>query len=163
MLKHLVPIVAATLLLLIVWASAVPLFHWFQIGDSQEELLENQAKWQRQGVDSYEYIVRKSCFCGPPGNIPVKIVVRDSLNIAAFDNRTTYDPAVDKIEGLPQSIPALFDLVRLSSASQPDSFEVEYNETFGFPESVRIDSKRQAVDDEVSFVVQAFRVIDEPP
>jgi len=158
MLKHLLPIVAATLLLLIIWASAVPLYHWFAVDDGADEFADRQAQWQGSGVESYEYIVQKNCFCGIPGNIPVQVVVRDSLTIAAYDSSTEHDPSGEKIEGLPTSIPALFNLVLSAQANNEGTVEVAYDETYGFPRRIKIDPSPRINDDEVDYRVENFRV-----
>ena len=97
MLKHLIPIAAAALLLLIVLAGAVPLYHWFEIEDATDIVDINENLWRELGIDSYEFVVTKNCDCGPPGNIPVRVVVRDSLTIAVHDARSSIDPSVDRI------------------------------------------------------------------
>lgn len=157
MLRHLVPIVAATLLLLIVWASAVPLFHWFVVDDGSDELAARESQWHGLSVDSYEFVVRKNCFCGPPANMPVKIIVRDSLTIAAYDPSTGNADSGDRIEGVPDSVPALFAEVESAIAAQPLTLEVEYDDTYGFPVRIQVDPGEQNSDDEYGFEVSGFR------
>lgn len=156
MLKHLVPIVAATLLLLIVWASAVPLFHWFEADEPTQSFEEHQAKWQSLGIDSYEFVIEKKCFCGPPGNIPIKILVRDSLNIAAYDSREAFDGDADKIDGIADSVPALFDLLA-TAASGDATFSASFDADFGFPNRIVIDSASGANGGETVWTVRQFR------
>ena len=155
MLKHLVPIVAATLLLLIVWASSVPLFHWFEIGEVPDEMAQRQAQWRDLGIDSYEFVVRKNCVCGPPGNIPVRIIVRDSRNIAAFDNRSSRDPSSDRIDGVPHSIAELFELARSADADTHTSVVVGYDQQFGFPDRIQLSPESA---DAITYSVSLFRV-----
>jgi hypothetical protein len=159
MLKHLLPIVAATLLLLIIWASAIPLFHWFSVDDGSDLLAERESQWSSHNVDSYEYTVKKSCFCGAPGNIPVTVVVRDSRTIAAFDATTANNPGGDRVEGIPAAVPALFGIVQAAIEAQPASLEVVYDEVYGFPLHIRIDPSEHIVDDEISYQVDSFRVL----
>lgn len=161
MLKHLVPIVAATLLLLIVWAAAVPLFHWFEIDEPTQNFEEHRAKWQSLGIDSYEFVVEKKCFCGPPGNMLIKVVVRDSLNIAAYDSREAFDRNADKVEGVPVSVPALFDLL-VTVASGDSTFSASFNADFGFPNLITIDSASGADSGEILWTVTQFRETPDP-
>jgi hypothetical protein len=161
MLKHLLPIVAATLLLLIIWASAIPLFHWFADGDAPDLYAERRAQWQSLGVDSYEFTVQKNCFCGPPANIPVRFIVRDSLGIAAYDVNTGGRLAADDAEGVPDSVAGLFEVVQAAHTSQAASVAVVYDEAWGFQQNIQIDQDAHTVDDEVSYVVTNFRVLDE--
>ena len=157
MLKHLVPIVAATLLLLIVWASSVPLFHWFEIDDVPDEIAQKQAQWRDLGIDSYEYVVRKICICGPPGNIPVRIIVRDSRNIAAFDDRSSHDPSSDRIDGVPHTVPELFELARSANADPRAQVVVGYDRQFGFPDRIQLSPDS---DDAVNYSISLFRVLE---
>lgn len=155
MLKHLVPIVAATLLLLIVWASSVPLFHWFGVEDATESIEQHMADWRELGIDSYEFVIRKECFCGPPGNIPVRVVVRDSLNIAAYDARTSINPTVDRIDGIPHSVPELFELARSASTTTANQAEIIFDDVFSYPAKITFDSNS---DDQISYSVSQFQV-----
>jgi hypothetical protein len=156
MLKHLVPIVAATLLLLIVWASAVPLFHWFGVEEPTQSFEEHRAKWQSLGMDSYEFVIEKKCFCGPPGNIPIKVVVRDSLNIAAYDSREPFDQTADKIDAVPDSVPALFILLA-TAASGDSTFSASFDDDFGFPNLITIDAASDTGSGETVWTVKQFR------
>lgn len=156
MLKHLVPIVAATLLLLIVWASSVPLFHWFGAEEPTQRFAEHREKWLNIGIDSYEFVIEKKCFCGPPGNIPIKMIVRDSLNVAAYDNRSTFDSTADKIEGIPDSVPALFELLA-NTASGDAKLSASFDADFGFPNRIAIEPASAADNGEVIWAVSQFR------
>jgi hypothetical protein len=157
MLKHLVPIAAAALLLLIVLAGSIPLYHWFEIDDATDVVDLNEELWRDLGIDSYEFVIRKDCDCGPPGNMPVRIVVRDSLTIAAYDSRSSFDSSVDRIEGLPDSVADLFALVRAASVDVASRVEVSYDPQFGFP--VQITTRPDSVK-ETSYSISQFQEID---
>ena len=161
MLKHLVPIVAATLLLLIIWASAVPLFHWFDADEPTQSFEEHRENWLSLGIDSYEFVIEKKCFCGPPGNMPIKIVVRDSLNIAAYDSRQAFDRNADKIDGVPDSVPALFELLATTASSEA-TFSTSFDAEFGFPNLITIDSASGADSGETRWTVKQFREVPDP-
>jgi hypothetical protein len=91
--------------------------------------------------------------------LPVKIVVRDSLTIAVYDASSGNDSGVDRLEDMPDSVPALFAEVKSAIAAQPAALEVMYDETFGFPVRIQVDPDEQAIDDEYTFAVSGFRVL----
>lgn len=161
MYKHLLPIVAATLLLLIVFASAIPLFHWFQLDKSpaaSTQYAEYREIWRTSGTDSYQFVIRKECSCEYPGNVPIRIVVRDSLNIAAFDDRQVFDPLADKIDDVPQSMAALFELIEIASR-QSELVSVNFDNTHAFPDKIVLDPDRQVEGDTVTWTVSAYSEI----
>ena len=156
MLKHLVPIAAAALLLLIILAAAVPLYHWFEEPESSPEWPASMALWRSHGFDSYRFLIRKNCDCGPPGNIPVRVVVRDALAIAVYDERTAYDPGTEQIDGIPDTIPALFEIVRLGADGTATLVEVEFDERFGYPHYLRFDPDSGIAGDEFDYTIESF-------
>lgn len=165
MLKHLLPIVAATLLLLIVFASAIPLFHWFQLDDLPEgagQLAERREQWRASGTESYEFVIQKDCSCAFPGNVPVRMVVRDSLNIAAYDSRQVYDPRADKIDNMPLSVEELFALAE-SAAQRAELVSVSYDKSYAFPNRIELDPDTDVEGDTVTWSVNSFNEISAEP
>lgn len=159
MLRHLLPIVAATLLLLIVFASAIPLFHWFQLDDTTEDTVQlagHREQWSASGTESYEFILRKDCSCGFPGNVPIHIVVRDSLNIAAYDSSRDFDPRADKINDIPLSVAELFELVE-NAWRRSELVSVTYDESYAFPNRIVLDPDSDVTGDTVIWSVNSFR------
>lgn len=150
MLKNLIPIVAACLLLLVVWASSIPLFHWFEASDEPDVFAENLQTWRDHNIESYEYVVLKVCDCPSPANTPIKMVVRDYLNIAAYD-----DPTAN--ETLPRTIPEVFDLLQTGPAAAT-SVLVDYDEAYGFPQRIVTGSGP----DQVTYTVSDFKVVPGP-
>ena len=156
MLKHLVPIAAAALLLLIILAAAVPLYHWFEEPEPSNGLAEGIERWRSHGFDSYQFLIRKNCDCGPPGNIPIRVVVRDSLAIAVYDERTAFDPDADKIDGVPNTVAALFEMVRLGADGTAALVEVAFDELFGYPSYLRFDPDSTIAGDEFDYTIGSF-------
>lgn len=156
--KHLVPIAAAALLLLIILAAAMPLYHWFDEEETTDEFGPQLDLWRSHGIDSYEFLIRKNCDCGPPGNIPVRVIVRDSLAIAAYDERKPFDPTADRIDGLPTTIAQIFDLVRRGGDGQAMLIAVQYDEQFGFPYYLQLDPDATVAGDEFDYTVGMFKV-----
>ena len=161
MLRHLVPIAAAALLLLIILAAAVPLYHWFEEPEPSPELPEYMALWRSHGFDSYRFLIRKNCDCGPPGNIPVRVVVRDSLAIAVYDERMPFDPDAEKIDGIPNTVAALFEIVRLGADGSATLTDVEYDVHFGYPNYLRFDPDGGIAGDEFDYTIGSFEATPE--
>ena len=158
MLKNLVPIVAATLLVLFVLVSVVPMLHLFETDEEIDEAEAAALKWRSHGIESYEFVVTKSCVCAPPGNIPVKVVVRDYLTIAAYDSRIEFDAGRDRIEGIPHSVPDLLALANATTHDQGVKIEAKFNDLHGYPEVISIDPNIMAEDDEIVYRIEQFHI-----
>ena len=162
MLKNLVPIVAATLLVLFVLVSVVPMLHLFETEDAVDEVAVAQMKWQAHAVESYEFVITKYCACDPPGNIPVKIVVRDYLTIAAYDSRLAFDAGRERIDDIPQSVTDLFDLLNVQLNGQSAVVNVEFDDDYGFPVNIELDSDATNDGGEITYSIEHFRVGESP-
>jgi len=158
MLKNLVPIVAATLLVLFVLVSVVPMLHLFEADEEVDEIVAAELKWQSHAIESYEFIVTKLCVCEPPANIPVRVVVRDYLTIAAYDSRATFDASLDRLEGMPHSVADLLVLADSTEYSQGVTVQAEFNDLYGYPEIISIDPNIARGGDEIIYRVEQFHI-----
>lgn len=134
--------------------------------DLRRELRRNAALWSQAPNDDYDFVQRRFCFCGFPGE-PVLVRVRDGAVVArlhaesgepiddAFGGRFEppgpppgfFDSAFPPVEGL-------FQLVEGAIGS--DRLEVEYHVRFGYPTRISVDRDFRIADDELTVIVDSL-------
>lgn len=120
--------------------------------DLRAELQRNREVWDGTRLPSHRYNLRRSCFCPPPNYIEVRVVNHEVREIVDPDNG---DPIEMLDPSFPVTIDDLFDLLD-DAIDWADSVYVEYHE-YGPPIRIGIDYIREAVDDEISFVLSDLR------
>jgi hypothetical protein len=112
------------------------------------ELDRQRGNWVELDRSSYSYVYRRSCFCPPPHNESVRIVVFEGRVASAVSTETG-----NAIEGTPLSfwptIEDMFDFVAQAMDEDADELTVEYDPESFFPTSISIDWYRDAIDDEI--------------
>ena len=118
-----------------------------------DELEDAREKWEEQGIDSYTLTVREICFCpielGGPFHVTV---VRGQVTSVVYGGP---GEAVTPDARIPLTVEELFDTVE-DAMREADEVEVDYDPTYGFPASIRIDRIRLAVDDELYYEAKDF-------
>lgn len=122
-------------------------------GLQQAELDAALAKWESQGIDTYEYRFSNACECLPETSGPIIITV--------FNDEVTAVRRPDDAAGLPPrdggpapTIPELFETVQSAIVEGADSITVEYDEEFGFPTQLTIDWDAGLADEETIYTAE---------
>jgi len=113
-------------------------------GSAQQALTAARARWKRAKVRSYDYEVKRTCFCPYTGWIAVKVrggVVSKRSNAAASDLA---------------SVPRLFRVIQRAITDKAHKLTVRYGAR-GVPVEVFMDSIQYAADDEWGFDVRRFK------
>lgn len=126
-------------------------------GGPESELEENRARWASLSLTSYEYVLRRGCFCTPAFIGPVRVRVDGG----AVTQRTYVDvtePVPTKPWELFPSVDGLFDI--LADAYERDAHRVvvTYDPESGVPLDVFIDYEENIADEELGFTVQVLPV-----
>ena len=74
------------------------------------------------------------------------------FNEANLPKGQTYQMVFDGAKTVEEA----FDFIESFDTKKVASFEVEYDEQFGFPKSIAIDHIKNAVDDEITYVYSNF-------
>ena len=121
-------------------------------GDS--ELSYNQSKWERKNISDYEFTLRINCFCPQErvGPHMIKVVNDEIVSV----NTQPYDPGTT---GELLTIDDLFTFVETSIERNPYIRTIEFNSTFGYPESVWFDFNKNMADEEIGYQVTDFKEI----
>jgi Family of unknown function (DUF6174) len=118
----------------------------------QAELDANLALWLDAGIDDYDYVMQRSCFCSPEFTQPGRVRVRDGTidSVADPDDRTPLDPAGYL------TLLDLFGVVQQAIDAEADGLAVTYDATRGFPASVWVDFDELIADDEYEYTATEF-------
>jgi hypothetical protein len=118
------------------------------------ELSNNQSKWERKNISDYEFTLRISCFCPQESAGPhlIKVVNDEIVSV----NDQPYDPAAT---GVLMTIDELFTFVKAGIDGNPYRKTIEYNSTYGYPQYVFFDYRKTMVDEEIGYQLSDFKVI----
>lgn len=127
-------------------ASLLPQRH----DEVQRELNRQRALWRSQGLASYEYVVRRVCFCPPPIVNPVRVRVRDGqvTTRAYTDSGEAPDPQQARLW---PTVEGLFDLVQDAIDRDAHSISVDYHPQLGYPVRAHLDYHVNMADEEQGF------------
>lgn len=113
----------------------------------QAALVESQQRWQASGVVSYDYYLRKICFCPGGDGREVLISVRDGVI-----DRIRYADSGDELSAdhyaSYETVPDLFEWIQQAIDRSADSIQAEYDPSLGYPTFVFTDDSAGIADDE---------------
>ena len=130
-------------------------FDSFQLGG---QLQRYRARWAARVPLAYRYTVRVGCFCPSELTQPVEVEVRDGA-VAAIVGASTRQPVRASQFDDAAPIEQLFVAIQRAIDQGADRVSVEYDPDFGYPRSIAIDYLRNAIDDEVTYTIEKFEVI----
>jgi hypothetical protein len=119
-------------------------------------LVSNRGKWRAAGIANYRYTLDRICFCPATMRRPTQFEVTGGNSRIVFPPAAELDSAL--VLTLPKRVEELFEMAERIIRTQAKP-TIEYDETYGFPNSITNDPNPNAVDDEVTFGVRDFRVV----
>jgi len=122
----------------------------------QRNLDQNRETWRALTLPSYQYNFRRACFCWQDFIREVMIRYTDGQFesvVYADDLSTPSDIAYPSIE-------ALFDIIQEAIDKDETNLTVRYHPQFGYPTLISRDPHPEAVDDEITYVVDHFKIND---
>ena len=123
-------------------------------------LNENRDKWNASGINHYRFELTIFCFCPFSEVNPVTVEVLDGriVSLTGADGqplpenfRSDFDQA--------GTVDLLFAIAE-NSLANADQAEVTYDAVYGFPSSIIVDWIELAMDDEVSYYIENFEVLE---
>lgn len=118
------------------------------------ELERSRRLWREQGVDDYELVLERLCFCPPELVEPVVVDVRDG-RITAVVVAETGVPVDPELAGFFPDVEGLFDVIEDAIDRDAHAVAVTFDPDTGVPLAIDIDYDAQIADEELS-----FRVLD---
>ncbi len=153
LLKHLTPIAATALVLLILLATTLPLMQWWTQQGAVALLDDNRELWRSHKISSYDLALEQQCDCAAAGRY--RVTVRAGAVVAAAN-----DSGREVLHAsLPNTIEAVFDEVQQRLAANPDHVSVGYDEVYGFPRRLEAGASSEPSSERVSLVVTSFRPV----
>ena len=125
---------------------------------------KNLAKWNDANISHYRYQLFIGCFCPFAGDMPLTIEVKDGeiVSITRFDGNPIIetDPSYGVYESY-ATIDRVFLKLEADQTGDADEVIVTFDSTYGFPANVAVDNIKEAIDDEISYQVSNFEVLEQ--
>ena len=112
------------------------------------------ARWESNGIPSYELTVRRLCFCAFVASVRVRVV--DGTIVSRTVVSTGQPVPAMYAEDIPD-VPGLFAIVG-EAVADADDLDTRFDPVYGFPTEIAIDWDEDAIDDEEGYVVDAFTI-----
>jgi hypothetical protein len=112
----------------------------------------NRERWREQGLDDYEFMFTRYCFCLVEAAGPVQIRVAAGTVVSVID---TLGQPVDSLavaQYFTFTIDSLFGVVEHAIAVHAHRLDVRYHPSFGYPEFIFIDYDAQTIDEETTLI-----------
>lgn len=151
-LAHVVMLLVATVSLSACTVITGPDDEWDR---EQRDLSRARRLWSAQGIDDYEYVVRRDCFC-VMGGVAVRVVVQNHL-VVAREIDLSGVPVPSSAAYLYPSIDGLFGILQEAIDDRADEITARYDASYGFPTDLWIDYDRRMADEEEGYVLLRFR------
>lgn len=140
-LKTAAPLFAALLLGGCVW------FGGDQVGEARLQQLDAaRERWAATNLDSYSYVVSRSCECQYIAPTRV-VVVRGS--VARLELEASGDTLPADARSSFHTVNGLFDVIADAISRDPYHFEADYDPQAGYPTLFSVDYSREVADDEI--------------
>jgi hypothetical protein len=113
------------------------------------ELRRRYEQWLKQGPNDYHLTVSRQCFCDP--GTPWRSWIKGGKVALSQGGHREYGESI----GPPlRTVEQLFDEATRAAESHADDVFVEFDERFGHPKRILIDSWRGAADDELEWIAE---------
>ena len=113
------------------------------------DLARARGTWERANIDTYVYVVRRSCECLPAAIGPVEVeVVNGVVQSRTYADGTPVNAV--HADGFPD-VPGLFAMIGDALSQRPARVHIEYDGAYGFPKEVFIDFSAAVADEEMVY------------
>ena len=111
--------------------------------------------WESLNINDYSMTQTISCFCFPyEFTQPKDIEVENNLIISIDGKNPTETVGYSSF----MTIDELFDFIESKLDEQPEFYEIEYNEEYGYPETLYFDMSKMIADEEIGYNVSNFKI-----
>ena len=118
-----------------------------------DALDEARAAWASSGINNYDFVISRQCFCMEEYVGPFTVRVRDGVStVTRSSDGSAVDP--DVLRQLPVNAEELFQFAE--DRQDQASFRVGFDQATGLPLSVWSDPIPEAADDELGVLVSGF-------
>ena len=124
---------------------------------------KNLAKWNDANISHYRYSLFIGCFCAFRDQMPLTIEVKDGEVVSMTRSDGTAvnstDPSYDIFESY-ATIDRVFLKLEADQTGDADEVTVTFDSTYAYPANVAVDNIKEAIDDEISYQVSEFEILE---
>ncbi len=124
---------------------------------------KNLAKWNDANISHYRYQLFIGCFCAFRDQMPLTIEVKDGEVVSMIrsdgSSVSPTDASYDVYESY-ATIDRVFLKLEADQTGEADEVAVTFDSNYGFPVNVAVDNIKEAVDDEISYQILEFEVLE---
>ncbi|NEO49518.1 MAG: hypothetical protein F6K55_37625 [Moorea sp. SIO4A3] len=123
----------------------------------EQQLEQNQERWETQKLDNYRYRLQVACYCIGDVTKPVVVEIRngETTSIVAADSGK---PVNRKFFDNYDSVSKLFDVVQKAIDQDYYKLDVTYDPTLGYPTKIDMDYRAEIADDERTLTIDNLEV-----
>lgn len=119
------------------------------------DLAAAEQRWAGLGVDSYRFTLAYHCFCMFRDPVNVTVEAGSVTSVVTANGRAA---PLEDVRWWPTTIPGAFRAIR--EALEADEIGASFDPGTGVPTNVRVDVDHNTADDEFSFEISRFEVIE---
>ena len=116
-------------------------------------------KWESKNITSYIFNLSVNCYCYSTSSIDIKVeediiteINGDTIRQAQLENEYWYAKTVND----------LFIFIDQNLAQDPYQKTLQFNSTYGYPETIYFDLEEMIADEEIGYTISSFeKCIDE--
>ena len=123
------------------------------------DLRAARAEWERQGISSYRYTIRRSCECLPEATAPARVEVRDGRTVSVVAATSASQVRPEAFQRY-DTVEELFAVIEETIERDPYRFSARYDARLGYPLEYSVDFDREHADDEGGLAITDFEVIE---
>ena len=113
------------------------------------DLARARERWLAQGLEEYEFVFQRACYCPLEAIGPVQIRIAAGAVTSVIDTLGQPVDSLDVARYFTITIDSLFGVVSHAIAVDAHRLVVRYHPELGYPESIAIDYDAATVDEEI--------------
>lgn len=113
--------------------------------------------WESKNITSYSFEYNRGCFCAYRG--PVVVVVKNSQITNILDPTTNQPFSPARSADWYETIDQIFDEIDELKAGKPQTLDVTYDPTYGFPNSINYNQSDMIADEEFNLTITNFKIL----
>jgi len=131
------------------------------VDTKQQTYNKYKALWDKSGIQSYTFVMERTCFCPIEENTQVKVAQHTLVEAKYIPSNRPYNK--EQLSYL-KTINQYFNLIQEAIDNKVYKLTVTYDKTYGYPSYIYIDTDKQMVDEEISYTLTHFnQTVDEEP
>lgn len=124
---------------------------------------KNLAKWNDANISHYRYQLFIGCFCPFMEDMPITIEVNNGEIVSMTSGKGTAIDAANplyEVVNRYSTIDRVFLALEADQTGDADEVVVAFDPDYGFPANVAVDNIKEAIDDEISYQVSNFEILE---